>query len=108
MVTAAASAHLRRPLTLIAESDQNDPGLVTPRQSGGLGIDAQWSDDFHHGLHVALTGEAEGYYAEFTSLGALAAAVRAWVRARPGGCAGRREQKARRSWTRGRFPAGGW
>jgi len=89
VVTAAASAHLRRPLTLIAESDQNDPGLVTPRQSGGLGIDAQWSDDFHHGLHVALTGEAEGYYAEFTSLGALAAACeRGFVRDRvavPGG-----------------------
>ena len=54
---AALSAHLRRPLTLIAESDLNDPQLVTPREAGGYGLDAQWSDDFHHAVHVALTGE---------------------------------------------------
>ena len=42
------SAHLGRPLTLIAESDLNDPTLVTPREGGGYGLDAQWSDDFHH------------------------------------------------------------
>ena len=45
---AALSAHQRRPLTLIAESDLNDPLLVTPREAGGYGLDAQWSDDFHH------------------------------------------------------------
>ena len=69
---AALSAHLRRPLTLIAESDLNDALMVTPREVGGLGIDAQWSDDFHHALHVALTGETSGYYADFEPLGALA------------------------------------
>jgi maltooligosyltrehalose trehalohydrolase len=69
---AALSAHLRRPLTLIAESDLNDPRLVTPREAGGLGLDAQWSDDFHHAVHVALTGETTGYYADFEPLGALA------------------------------------
>ena len=69
---AALSAHQRRPLTLIAESDLNDPVLVTPREAGGYGIDAQWSDDFHHAVHVALTGETEGYYADFEPLGALA------------------------------------
>ena len=26
---------------------------------------AQWDDDVHHALHVALTGEAQGYYADF-------------------------------------------
>lgn len=72
LVTADLSAHLRRPLTLIAESDQNDPVLVAPREAGGFGIDAQWSDDFHHALHVALTGETDGYYADFAPLGALA------------------------------------
>ena len=46
--SAALSAHLRRPLTLIAESDLNDTRLVTPREAGGYGLDAQWSDDFHH------------------------------------------------------------
>lgn len=69
---AALSAHLRRPLTLIAESDLNDPRLVRPREAGGYGLDAQWSDDFHHAVHVALTGETEGYYADFAPLSALA------------------------------------
>ncbi|MEZ5092833.1 malto-oligosyltrehalose synthase [Nocardioides sp.] len=70
--TAALSAHLRRPLTLIAESDLNDPTLITPREAGGYGLDAQWSDDFHHAVHVALTGEVGGYYADFAPLSALA------------------------------------
>lgn len=69
---AALSAFLRRPLTLIAESDLNDPRLITPREAGGYGLDAQWSDDFHHGVHVALTGETAGYYADFEPLSALA------------------------------------
>jgi maltooligosyltrehalose trehalohydrolase len=68
----AISAHVGRPLTLIAESDLNDPLLITPREAGGYGLDAQWSDDFHHALHVALTRETEGYYADFEPLGALA------------------------------------
>ncbi len=67
----ALSAHLRRPLTLIAESDLNDARMVTPREGGGLGIHAQWSDDFHHAVHVALTGETSGYYADFEPLSAL-------------------------------------
>lgn len=70
--TAAVSAHLRRPLTLIAESDLNDTTLVTPREAGGHGLDAQWSDDFHHAVHVALRGETTGYYADFEPLEALA------------------------------------
>jgi maltooligosyltrehalose trehalohydrolase len=70
--TQALSAHLRRPLTLIAESDLNQTRLVTPREGGGYGLDAQWSDDFHHAVHVALTGETSGYYADFEPLGALA------------------------------------
>ncbi|WP_122816012.1 malto-oligosyltrehalose trehalohydrolase [Nocardioides pantholopis] len=69
---AALSAHQRRPLTLIAESDLNDPVLITPREGGGRGLDAQWSDDFHHAVHVALTRETEGYYADFEPLSALA------------------------------------
>jgi maltooligosyltrehalose trehalohydrolase len=72
--TDALSAFLGRPLTLIAESDLNDPKLVTPREggSGGYGLQAQWSDDFHHAVHVALTGETTGYYADFEHLGSLA------------------------------------
>ncbi|WP_151083761.1 malto-oligosyltrehalose trehalohydrolase [Nocardioides cynanchi] len=70
--TQALSAHLGRPLTLIAESDLNETRLVTPREGGGYGLDAQWSDDFHHAVHVALTGETSGYYADFEPLSALA------------------------------------
>ncbi|GAA4754443.1 malto-oligosyltrehalose trehalohydrolase [Modestobacter marinus] len=58
-----------RPLTLIAESDLNDPRMVTPRVAGGTGLDAQWSDDFHHSLHTQLTGEGQGYYADFEAAG---------------------------------------
>ncbi|MEU6347780.1 malto-oligosyltrehalose trehalohydrolase [Streptomyces sp. NPDC047072] len=61
----ALSADLGRPLFLIAESDLNDPRLITSRAEGGLGLHAQWNDDFHHALHTALTGEAQGYYADF-------------------------------------------
>jgi maltooligosyltrehalose trehalohydrolase len=68
---AALSAHQGRPLTLIAESDLNDPKLVTPREAGGYGLDGQWSDDFHHAVHVALTGEKTGWLADFQPLSAL-------------------------------------
>ena len=61
-----------RQLHLIAETDRNDPRTVTPRRHGGLGIHAQWSDDFHHALHSALTGERQGYYCDFGELAALA------------------------------------
>jgi maltooligosyltrehalose trehalohydrolase len=70
------SAALRRPLTLIAESDQNDPKLVTAREGGGYGLGAQWSDDLHHALHVRLTGETSGYYTDFAAPGALAKTLR--------------------------------
>ncbi|HEY0772591.1 MAG TPA: malto-oligosyltrehalose trehalohydrolase [Nocardioidaceae bacterium] len=69
-----------RRMFLIAESDRNDPRTVTPRGRGdavgGLGIHAQWADDVHHALHVALTGETQGYYADFADPGALAKAMR--------------------------------
>lgn len=61
----ALAADTGRPLFLIAESDLNDPRLITPRREGGLGLHAQWNDDFHHALHTALTGESQGYYADF-------------------------------------------
>ncbi|MFE2754211.1 malto-oligosyltrehalose trehalohydrolase [Actinosynnema sp. NPDC059335] len=61
----ALSAAVGRPLTLIAESDLNDARLVTAREGGGYGLHAQWADDLHHALHVALTGETFGYYPDF-------------------------------------------
>ncbi len=67
---------LGKPLELIAESNMNNPSLVTPREAGGTGLSAHWSDDFHHVVHTLLTGEEQGYYAGFRSLGALAKSLR--------------------------------
>jgi maltooligosyltrehalose trehalohydrolase len=72
----ALAAGLRRPLSLIAESDLNDPTLVTSRDAGGHGLTAQWCDDLHHALHVTLTGETSGYYHDFGAPGALATTLR--------------------------------
>jgi maltooligosyltrehalose trehalohydrolase len=69
-------ASLGRHLVLIAESDLNDPRIVTCREAGGVGLDAQWSDDFHHALHSVLTGETTGYYEDFGSMQHLATALR--------------------------------
>lgn len=66
------SAQLGRPLSLIAESDRNDPRLITPRTDGGYGLTAQWDDDIHHAIHAAVSGERQGYYADFGSLATLA------------------------------------
>ncbi|MGB3169848.1 MAG: malto-oligosyltrehalose trehalohydrolase, partial [Rhodococcus sp. (in: high G+C Gram-positive bacteria)] len=74
--TRRLAAHLGRPLTLIAESDLNDPTLVTARSGGGLGLDAQWDDDIHHAIHAAVSGERQGYYGDFGSLQALANTLR--------------------------------
>jgi maltooligosyltrehalose trehalohydrolase len=68
----ALAAHAGRPLTLIAESDLNDPRMVTPREAGGYGLHAQWDDDVHHALHALLTGERQGYYADFGAAGSVA------------------------------------
>ena len=70
------SAELGRHFVLIAESDLNNPRIVKPREIGGYGIDAQWSDDFHHALHTVLTGERNGYYSDFGSMAQLAKSFR--------------------------------
>ncbi|OBJ09648.1 malto-oligosyltrehalose trehalohydrolase [Mycobacterium sp. 1482292.6] len=67
---------LGRPLSLIAESDLNDPRLITPRERGGYGLTGQWADDIHHAIHTAVSGERQGYYADFGSLATLAQTLR--------------------------------
>ena len=62
---AALESEVARPLGLIAESDLNDVAMVTSTADGGRGMRAQWDDDVHHALHVVLTGESQGYYADF-------------------------------------------
>jgi maltooligosyltrehalose trehalohydrolase len=65
----ARRAHAANPRALvIAESGLNDPNVMRP---DGWGCDAAWADDFHHALHVALTGETDGWYAEFADIGTL-------------------------------------
>jgi maltooligosyltrehalose trehalohydrolase len=71
---ADASTRAGRPLHLIAESDLNDPRMITARAAGGLGMDAQWSGDLHHSLHTLVTGEDTGYYADFAGRGTRMAA----------------------------------
>ena len=61
------SQKVGRKLYLIAESDLNDVRVIRPPELGGYGIDAQWSDDFHHALRTVLTKESEGYYSDFGS-----------------------------------------
>jgi maltooligosyltrehalose trehalohydrolase len=73
--TRALEAELGRHLCLIAESDLNDPRVVEPLESGGFGMDAQWSDDFHHAVHAAITGERTGYYEDFGRLADIKTAL---------------------------------
>ena len=70
--TDTLARELGRPLSLIAESDLNDPRLITPRDHGGYGLTAQWDDDIHHAIHTAVSGERQGYYADFGSMQTLA------------------------------------
>ena len=66
----------RRSFWVIAESDLNDPRLVRSTEAGGFGMDAQWSDDFHHALHALLTGERNGYYSDFGTVEQLATSLK--------------------------------
>ncbi|HLY84741.1 MAG TPA: malto-oligosyltrehalose trehalohydrolase, partial [Acidimicrobiales bacterium] len=69
------AAQAGRTVWLVAESDRNDPRIVKAPDVGGYGLDAQWSDDFHHALHAVLTGESAGYYADFGDPDQLATAL---------------------------------
>ena len=66
---------LGRPVHVMAESHDTDRRIVLPPEEGGIGLDAVWSDDFHHAVHVRLTGERAGYYADFAEPGRLATAL---------------------------------
>lgn len=74
--TDALATQLGRPLSLIAESDLNDPRLITPRDHGGYGMTGQWDDDIHHAIHAAVSGERQGYYSDFGTLETLAITLR--------------------------------
>jgi maltooligosyltrehalose trehalohydrolase len=67
---------LGREVPLILESNRNDPRGVETEKAGGWGFDAVWNDDFHHSLHVLLTGEQEGYYEDYSGIEDLAGCYR--------------------------------
>lgn len=71
----AVAATTGIPRSLIAESDLNDPRLVTSREAGGYGMHGQWVDDIHHALHTLVSGERNGYYADFGDTATLASTL---------------------------------
>ena len=71
----AQARRLGRHAFLIAESDLNDVRVIKPAGDEGYGIDAQWSDDFHHSLHAVLTAADRGYFMDFGRVGELARAI---------------------------------
>lgn len=70
------ASELGRRICTIAESDLNDPRVITPKEALGLGFDTQWSDDFHHSLHTILTGDRTGYYEGFGTVSDLACVMK--------------------------------
>src|ERR1051325_6582073 len=66
---------LGRPAHVVVESHDNDRRLVLPTSDGGLGLDGIWADDFHHAVHVRLTGEHGGYYTDFQAKDVLPKAM---------------------------------
>lgn len=54
-----------RATIIIAENEFQEPRLIEPVERGGYGLDAVWSDDFHHAARVATTGHNEYYYGDY-------------------------------------------
>jgi maltooligosyltrehalose trehalohydrolase len=70
------ASELGRRIWTMAESNLNDPRVITPKERFGLGFDSQWTDDYHHALHVLITGEDAGYYQGFGRVSDLARVMR--------------------------------
>lgn len=62
---AARAAAGGRPLYLIAESEPQQARIVRPKPEGGYGLDALWTDDFHHAARVAAAGRNEAYLSDY-------------------------------------------
>jgi len=69
-------AQLGRRVVVVGQSEHNDPKLVRPPSRGGFGLDAVWSEDFHHAVHAALTGERRGVYVDYRGIAPLAKTLR--------------------------------
>jgi maltooligosyltrehalose trehalohydrolase len=55
-----------RHVHLILENEKNERRRLAATPQPGH-FDAQWNDDFHHALHVLLTGESHGYYGDYAT-----------------------------------------
>lgn len=69
------ASELGRKVCVIAETDENDAKLVRPVEKDGYGLNALWSDDFHHSVHTFFTGERNGYYQDFGQAQQIARAL---------------------------------
>jgi len=57
-----------RDIHLVLENDRNEAHyLGRDGQQRPLHGTAQWNDDLHHAAHVVVTGEADGYYADYAA-----------------------------------------
>lgn len=67
-------------VTIIAEDHRNLDTMVRPTAEGGWGLDGVWADDLHHELRVALAGDTDGYYVDYSGTTADIAATieRGW------------------------------
>ncbi len=61
-----AAADPTRQIHLVMEHEDNAARFIRPSPDAP-GVDAQWADDFHHCLHVLLTGETGSYYIDYGS-----------------------------------------
>ncbi|MGZ4970358.1 MAG: malto-oligosyltrehalose trehalohydrolase [Methylobacter sp.] len=68
IVQAVRSAGAPRKTFILGENEPQDVKLISPIESGGLGLDALWNDDFHHTAMVAMTGRADAYYSDYRGL----------------------------------------
>ena len=68
MIGQLRAATAGRHVHLVMEHDNNPARLL---RGPGPHFDAQWTDDWHHAMHVLLTGETEGYYEDFEDATAL-------------------------------------
>ncbi len=65
LAAAVRIAAAPRDAVLFAEDERNDVGVMRSPLEGGWGCDGLWADDFHHEMHVFLTGERDGYYGQY-------------------------------------------
>ncbi|HVA14693.1 MAG TPA: malto-oligosyltrehalose trehalohydrolase [Stellaceae bacterium] len=68
LAQAVRAACRGRHIHLMLENDKNQACYLERKADGTPRFyDAQWNDDFHHALHVILTGESDGYYADYAA-----------------------------------------